>query len=304
MEKLVDLSQLTRVQQYSEDFSCYGKDYIFSRVSSCADLPPDNTSAWRFSGLIILLCLKGKFKLEYNLEEYEVGAKSLFVMTPDVIMRVNDKNKDDFEAYTLFVSREFMTDINIDTNVINVKHMTSVKSPILHLDDTEFEIMQRYFELLNFNAKSNSDSNTATMYTRSIARNLIASLAYQMMAFSTKHLDNEELDAKPQSRRVTYVRDFIKLVGKYHLSERSVGFYADKLFISPKYLSLIIKETTGHSAAEWIDRYVIIAAKNLLRFSGKNIQQIAYELNFSNQSSFGKYFKHLTGMSPSEFQKS
>ena len=62
-------------------------------------------------------------------------------------------------------------------------------------------------------------------------------------------------------------------------------------------------KATGRSAAAWIDECVILEAKNLLRFSGKNIQQIAYELNFSNQSSFGKYFKHLTGMSPSEFQK-
>ena len=52
-----------------------------------------------------------------------------------------------------------------------------------------------------------------------------------------------------------------------------------------------------------IDEFVILEAKNLLRFSGKNIQQIAYELNFPNQSSFGKYFKHLTGMSPSEYQR-
>ncbi|WP_290101184.1 helix-turn-helix domain-containing protein, partial [Duncaniella muris] len=52
------------------------------------------------------------------------------------------------------------------------------------------------------------------------------------------------------------------------------------------------------------DDYVILEAKNLLRFSGKNIQQVSYELNFPNQSSFGKYFKHLTGFSPSEYQRS
>ena len=85
---------------------------------------------------------------------------------------------------------------------------------------------------------------------------------------------------------------------------RSVAFYAGKLFISPKYLSLIIKESTGKSATDVIDSYVVLEAKNLLRFSGKNIQQVAYELNFPNQSSFGKYFKHLTGMSPSEYQRS
>ena len=56
------------------------------------------------------------------------------------------------------------------------------------------------------------------------------------------------------------------------------------------------------SAGEWIDSYVIQEAKNLLRYSGKNVQQIAYELNFTNQSSFGKYFKNITGMSPTAFQ--
>ena len=68
-------------------------------------------------------------------------------------------------------------------------------------------------------------------------------------------------------------------------------------------MSLIIKEATGRTAAQWIDDYVIMAAKKLLRFSGKNIQQVAYELNFSNQSAFGKYFKRITGMSPTDFQR-
>jgi AraC-like DNA-binding protein len=94
------------------------------------------------------------------------------------------------------------------------------------------------------------------------------------------------------------------LVHIYYSKERAVKFYADKLFISPKYLSLLVKEATGRSAANFIDEFVVLEAKNMLRFSGKNIQQIAYALNFSNQSSFGKYFKHLTGMSPTEYQKS
>ena len=67
---------------------------------------------------------------------------------------------------------------------------------------------------------------------------------------------------------------------------------------------MLVKEATGRSATEWIDEFVIIEAKNLLRFSGKNIQQVAYALNFPNQSSFGKYFKRLTGISPMAYQKS
>ncbi|MGN0210432.1 MAG: helix-turn-helix domain-containing protein, partial [Muribaculaceae bacterium] len=86
--------------------------------------------------------------------------------------------------------------------------------------------------------------------------------------------------------------------------EHSVNFYAQQLYISPKYLTLMVRETTGKTAARWIDDFIIMEAKNMLRYSGKNIQQVAYALNFSNQSSFGKYFKHITGISPSEYQRS
>lgn len=96
----------------------------------------------------------------------------------------------------------------------------------------------------------------------------------------------------------------MSLVQQHHRRERSVTFYADRLYISPKYLSLVIKEATGRSAGQWIDDMVVLEAKNLLRFSGKNVQQVAYELNFPNQSAFGKYFKHLTGSSPTQYIKS
>ncbi len=135
-------------------------------------------------------------------------------------------------------------------------------------------------------------------------RCVIAALTYQVLQMVTRRIKDNSESKMPRSRRTTYVNEFMRLVHEHHTRERSVAFYAGKLFISPKYLSLIIKESTGKSATDVIDSYVVLEAKNLLRFSGKNIQQVAYELNFPNQSSFGKYFKHLTGMSPSEYQRS
>lgn len=150
---------------------------------------------------------------------------------------------------------------------------------------------------------STNSSNSDSVYSKAIARSVIAALTYQLMQIVSRKLPSAD-SSRQHSRRTAYVSDFVRLVHDHHRKERSVAFYADKLFISPKYLSLIIKEALGRSAAEIIDEYVILEAKNLLRFSGKNIQQVSYELNFPNQSSFGKYFKHLVGMSPSEYQRS
>jgi AraC family transcriptional activator of pobA len=85
--------------------------------------------------------------------------------------------------------------------------------------------------------------------------------------------------------------------------ERGVNFYARKLCITPKHLSWAVKEVSGKTAGTWIDEAVILEAKTLLKSSDMNIQQISEELNFANQSFFGKYFKHYTGMSPKEYKK-
>ena len=80
-------------------------------------------------------------------------------------------------------------------------------------------------------------------------------------------------------------------------------FYADKLYLSPKYLSKIIKQASGRSGPEWIDAFVILEAKNMLRHSDISIKDIVYRLNFSSSSVFNKFFRLHTGMSPSDYRK-
>ena len=85
--------------------------------------------------------------------------------------------------------------------------------------------------------------------------------------------------------------------------ERSVAFYADRMCVTPKHLSAVAKEITGLTASELIDHYVIMEAKIMLAETALTIQEVSNKLNFANQSFFGKYFKHLTGFSPSAFRK-
>ena len=225
---------------------------------------------------------------------------AIIIISPESIINVGEVSQGNMTAYMLFMTTDFMESINIDTTVIGMNYTKTRRlTPILGLEDEEAELMRKYLDLLRLNATHNESSPLS----KSIGRNLVAALMYQIIEIGNKRNEPEESEPT-HSRRVNYVYEFMRLVKKYYRTERSVGFYAEKLFISPKYLSLIIKETTGRSAAQWIAEHVILEAKNMLRFSGKNIQQIAYDLNFTNQSSFGKYFKHMTGMSPSEFQKS
>ena len=116
--------------------------------------------------------------------------------------------------------------------------------------------------------------------------------------------ENEEEEAVQTNRSKAIFDQFIKLVSQNYIRHRNVGFYADKLCLTPKYLSKLIKDTSGRSAPEWIDSYVVLEAKNLLKYSNAAIKEIVYTLNFPNQSVFYKFFKARTGMTPSEYRNS
>ena len=97
---------------------------------------------------------------------------------------------------------------------------------------------------------------------------------------------------------------FTELLERHHKKEREIAFYADKMFITPKHLSQVIKDYSNKTALAFIEEYVIAEAKSMLLSTTLSIQQISDELNFPSQSVFGKYFKRVTGKSPTEYRRS
>lgn len=293
-ETPIRFSQLTALEEVVDNYIHLGEDYILTKITG-SNPKLENPVARRFDGITMCLCVKGAVKMEMNLNDVIVPPNSFLFIPPECVFKILEWQGQEHEAYLLFLSNRFIHDVNIDLNAINTS-LFSAKSLVLKLDENKVALLLRYFDLLHLNAAGQNN------YNRHIARALMSAAGYQIMAFSEEAIERDTAAQHPHSRKVSYVQKFLRLVRDYHRSERAITFYADKMYISPKYLSLIIKEATGKSAGEWIDQYVISEAKNLLRYSGKNVQQIAYELNFSNQSSFGKYFKKLTGMSPTAFQ--
>jgi AraC-like DNA-binding protein len=299
LEKALKFEDIAGIEKYTTRFSRLADDYIFWHLEAGDE--PIKTLAYplRISGLTVILCRRGTLDVEINLHQYHVTENTLIVVNPDALIRCTNIDYTDIDAYTLFVSTGFLLDVNIDLNAVNVRSLVEKRSPFfaLTLDDTN--MFSRYLELLDKNAAHDSE----TIFSRNIARSLIQAVIYQLFQFSFNRINAKRTDNPALNRRTTYVRDFMRLVHLNYVRERSVTFYADKLFISPKYLSLLVKNATGRSALDWINQFVTIEAKNLLKFSGKNVQQVAYALNFPNQSSFGKYFKHQTGLSPLAYQK-
>ena len=106
------------------------------------------------------------------------------------------------------------------------------------------------------------------------------------------------------SRKDELFEQFLQLLFNHCKEQHVVTFYAEKLCITPQYLSLILKELTGKSANKWIDDALIVEAKILLKAPQATVQQVADMLHFSDQSTFGKFFKKHVGASPMEYRKS
>lgn len=303
MRKTLDISHLCALEKFTTEYSKLGDQYLFTRITErdrSRTLSPDQL---RFNGLWWILCLGGGIDLEINMVQTHVEPGSLVIIRPESPVTIRGIDWDGLDCCMLFVSDSFTRDINYDLNVLGTIPAITSKQipevPVMRITPDEAHIFGQYCELLHQTTLS-ADS----FFSKPIARCIIAALTYQLIECASRRVPDTVSEETPRSRRKSYIHDFLSLVQRYHRRERSVAFYASRLFITPKYLSLIIKQNTGRSAAEIIDEYVILEAKSLLRYSGKNIQQISYELNFPNQSTFGKYFKHLTGLSPSEYQRS
>jgi AraC-like DNA-binding protein len=136
-------------------------------------------------------------------------------------------------------------------------------------------------------------------YRQEITRSVLITLLYEIeFIYEKQHV----IIKGKQNRKQELNLLFQNLVFRHYKEHRNVRFYADTLFVSPKHLTETIKEVTGRTSGEWIEDAVILEAKVLLRNHEISIAHVAESIHFPDQSSFGKYFKKHTGLSPSDYR--
>lgn len=138
-------------------------------------------------------------------------------------------------------------------------------------------------------------------YNRQTLSSIVAAMMYHYDGLYRKHID---LLKASQSREQTIFDRFIYLVNQHATREHQIGFYADKMCLTEHYLGTVIRQASGITAKEWIDRALIEHIKIELKYSDKPIVQISEEMNFPNPSFFSKYFKRLTNQTPLEYKLS
>lgn len=243
---------------------------------------------------IFMIISSGSIDIGINLNRYTIPAPALLTIMPGQIIQYYGKS-DDFAGMTTSSSHQFndFLEINIEKALPLFFRLKEI--PFIRLKESELDILSENFYLLK---KIISHPNN--IYRYEMAKHLTHVSFYMVLDIFTR--SNMKEDKKKKTTQEDIFESFYRYVLVYYKQERGLQFYADKLCITPKYLSSVIKSTSGKSANDWIDSHVILEAKALLKSSKMTIQQISDKLNFPSQSFFGKYFKRHTGMSPKEYK--
>lgn len=142
------------------------------------------------------------------------------------------------------------------------------------------------------------------IYRNTIIRNRLQNVLLECYDKLQRYFDYREPAALRASRQTELFHRFVELTHEHCAQHREVAFYADRLCISSRYLSAIVRSIAHSSVKEFIDRAVVLEIKMLLQSSDLSVQEIAYRLHFPDQSYLGRYFKHHTGQSPTEYRNS
>jgi len=251
----------------------------------------------RINAYIAMLCIEGSFELVSNLKHYKIEKNCLFISMPKDIIQLCEWSGG--KLYVIAFDDDSIRKTNIDYNNILSVFIGIQKHPCINILKPEAISLQETFSSLQRDIKAFEGKE----YINEVVISYVNLITYKACSFINRYLETQSEDLEQVNKRnKEYYNKFMMLLNQYSKHERTIGFYASKLYITPKYMTSLIKKTSGKSAMEWINDYVIMEAKNLLRYSDMSIQEISDYLNFSNQSFFAQYFKRFTGCSPSVYR--
>ncbi|WDF53878.1 helix-turn-helix domain-containing protein [Mucilaginibacter sp. KACC 22063] len=289
MKKIAQLSFPKFVDLYAD--KSVGTDFFITEEKQLLEL---SEYPYRSEGYIIGICTRGTAKVEVNLQIYDARTDAMLLATPFHVLRIYDASPDFLCRFVVF-TKAFLTEHNTNSHFIeSFSYFNTSSTPVIYLNDKSAEPLLELYDLIRKTLQREDHP-----YRTEISRNLLTILLYEVAAdYEQQHvIIKNKLTRKQELNNL-----FQDLVFSRYKEHRNVQYYAEALFVSPKHLTETIKEVTGKTAGEWIDDAVVLEAKVLLRNHDFSVAQIAEEINFPDQSSFGKYFKKQTGLSPSEYR--
>ena len=250
---------------------------------------------------VIFFITEGRAQLEYDGNVVQLQKNDLFLSMVHSTA-TNFMASSDFNCRQIWFGRGELLNIDIYKQ-ISVADMSNLKlNPVVHLNGDDLKLCDTYFQLLRDRMKFST-----SVLTPNIVRSLLGTMLLEMLSIMRRNseqmaeeVQHEEINSSLHKKRI--VDDFMRLVEESDGRIRRVDEFASQLNITPKYLSIIVKEVMNRRPSNYIQLYTLKAIERRLRFTDMTMQEIANDLNFPNPSFFGKFCKEHLGMTPLEYR--
>lgn len=244
--------------------------------------------------LLLAMCQQGTISYFVDSVKHTVEAGDLIIINHGRVV-CDCTLSPDCRGIGLFIDYKFFNETVMSVHELSSLFLFARTHPIFRLPKERADFICETF----FRIKSKLDE-PENHFRREMVQSMFLSMVYEL---SNVIYNVQSQDTDCNTRAEAIFTNFIKLVEKHFREERRVSWYSEQLCISPKYLSETVKAVSKRTPNDWIDSYVTMELRMLLRNTQKSIKEITKELHFSNQSFLGKFFKEHTGMSPSEYRK-
>ena len=220
----------------------------------------------------------------------------MFMVTdPQTIYEVVSVS-DDFQSRMVSYKREFISALSLKFNrLITYRYFRQQMNKGVPFPESEMEVVWKSVNFLKYIL----DSETEMLYKKEMVEHLFSVFCYQMAGIISKE-DNNSMNQMSRQEEIVFV--FLTDLAEYHLTEKTVEFYAERQSITTRHLSSVVKEVTGKTASHIIALIVINEAKVLLNSSNKPVSEISSILGFSDQYAFSHFFKKHLEVSPRQYR--
>lgn len=271
------------------------EEIIVFRFEAPADeaVEPSDMFPTRFDGLLLFMLDEGTAEVAINMEQYALTPSTLLTLGQHHYVRSFRLNPG-ARARGVACSRAILDMVLPKPSDIVPVILEQSSRPFTHLSPTDATAIRAFHDFI---AAKLAQPRSYFLKQKIIC--ILKATLYELMDARITQVGGA---SRQLSREKEIMARFLAIVADNFKTVRRISFYADQLCISVKHLSAVVKKTSGRTPGEWIEQYVIMEAKVLLRTTDLSIQQISTALNFSHQGFFGKYFRYRTGMSPSAFR--
>lgn len=240
---------------------------------------------------VVILCTAGKAHCNIEGKEYDILPNDLIISHPNVFVS-NAMVNLDFRCQGVVLSPSYFESILlVGGNCWDVS-VTINRNPVLHLKEEDAEN-----GIFNFNVLKRKMQHTGQLHYAETLKLYLQYMIYDFYDMLIPYLQMPGLDVGYSSAENIFKR-FLQMANAESPRKREVGYYADRLCITPKYLSAICKKQSGKTAAEIITNMTVNYIRNMLESSDMTVKQIANATGFDNLSFFGKFVKRELGVSP------